>query len=291
MSEIIDVFELHMRTAKMSPETIKKRLEILRRLEAVLEYDDYSPKPLIEATPDDLAAFQGTFADLAPASMDIYTRHVMAFYAWAVKFGHIETDPCSRLVSVRVRKGLPHPTSASDVRLIFACTRRPLRTAYVLAAYGGLRCGEVCRLRWEELNLAGAVPSAFVHGKGGKERVVPLLPAVVDELQQIGPAPKGYVLLTASGRPYQPSRLSVASSKHLRELHVASTLHSLRHYYATAAYQATRDILLVRDLIGHESVGTTQIYTRSSLDGAHARLDALAHDASGMLGGGQPWTS
>jgi integrase len=287
MTEILDVFELHMRTAKLSPDTIKKRLEVLRRLSTAVD----SSGGLLAATPDDLARFQSTFAHLAPASVDIYTRHCKAFFAWAVKFGHIDVDPTSRLVSVRVRKGLPHPTGADDLRVIFACTRRPLRTAYVLAAFAGLRCGEICRLRWEELTLAGAVPSALIHGKGGRERVVPLLGPVVDELQQVGIAPRGYVLMTAAGRPYAPNRLSVDSSKHLQDLHVASTLHSLRHYYATTAYRATRDILLVRDLIGHESVGTTQIYTLSSLDGAHARLDSLATDAAVVLGGSPPWTS
>jgi integrase/recombinase XerC len=311
MTGILDAFELHMRTAKLRPDTITKRLEVVRRLAAFLEAQksetSLSPvggappvlpeqicSPLLSAAPDDLAAFQATFAHLAPASVDIYTRHVRAFYRWAVDFGHVAVDPCSRLVDVKVRRGLPHPTSADDLRVIFACTRRPLRTAYVLAAFAGLRCGEVCRLRWEDLTLAGATPRAFVRGKGGRERIVPLLPPVVDELQQVGLALRGPVVVTGAGRPYNPpNRLSIASSKHLTELGVATTLHSLRHYFGTATYRATRDVLLTRDLLGHESVATTEIYMQTSMDGAHERLASLSGDAVTLLdtGGNPQWTS
>jgi integrase len=301
MSEILDAFELHMRTAKLRPDTVTKRLEVLRRLEAFLAKGTRNIitgtnniSTLLAASADDLAAFQATFAHLAPRSVDIYTRHVRAFYKWAVTYGHIATDPCSRMVDVKVRKGLPHPTGADDLRVIFACTRRPLRTAYVLAAFAGLRCGEICRLRWEDLSLAGATPRAFIHGKGGRERIVPLLPPVVDELQQVGLAPRGPVVVTGAGRPYSPpNRLSAASTKHLTELGVATTLHSLRHYFGTATYRATRDVLLTRDLLGHESVATTEIYMQTSMDGAHERLAALTGDAVNLLdnGGNPQWTS
>jgi ParB-like chromosome segregation protein Spo0J len=119
----VDTFELHMRTAKLSPDTIRKRIEVIRRLEAFLLSVEHvvltvstdktgstasttEQVALLAATPDDLASFQGTFAHLAPASVDIYSRHVRAFYAWAVKFGHVTVDPTSRLVSVRVRRDL-----------------------------------------------------------------------------------------------------------------------------------------------------------------------------------------
>jgi integrase/recombinase XerC len=318
MTGVLDAFELHMRTAKLRPDTITKRLEVVRRLAAFLEIrrapSDFAVgndppagknataesdsefgtrvPNLLSANADDLAAFQGTFAGLAPASVDIYSRHVRAFYKWALDYGHVEHNLCTRMVDVKVRKGLPHPTGADDLRVIFACTRRPLRTAYVLAAFAGLRCGEICRLRWEDLTLAGATPRAFIHGKGGRERITPLLPPVVDELQQVGLAPRGPVVVSAAGRPYSvPNRLSIASSKHLTELGVATTLHSLRHYFGTATYRATKDVLLTRDLLGHESVATTEIYMQTSMDGAHERLAAVSGDAVNLLdnGGNPQW--
>jgi integrase len=284
MSEIIDVFEAYCRTRKLSPDTVQKRVEVVRRLAAFLGGTD-----LYRATPDDLAAFQGTFAHLASASIDIYSRHVASFYRWALAYGHIDKDPTGRMVDVKVRRGLPHPTSADDLRIIFACTKRPLRTCYVLAAFGGLRCGEITRLRWEDVDLRRG--TAYIHGKGGKDRITPLLASVVDELERVGLAPRGPVVVRASGRPFSPNALSIASTKHLAELHVSTTLHSLRHAFATEAYRTTKDILLVRDLIGHTSVATTQIYTASSLDGASERLSSLSTAAADILddGGNPSW--
>jgi integrase len=282
MSEILDLFHLHMQTAKLSPDTIKKRLEVLRRLTTFLD------GKLIAATSDDLAAFQATFAHLAPASIDIYSRHVASFYRWALAYGHIDKDPTGRMVDVRLRKGLPHPTSADDLRIIFACTRRPLRTAYALAAFAGLRAGEITRLRWEDIDLRRG--TAFVRGKGQRDRIVPLLAPVVDELQRVGIAPRGPVVVLPSGRPFTPNRLSMESCKHLTQLPgVSTTLHGLRHSFGSLAYRYTKDPLLVRDLLGHQSVQTTEIYMSSTVDGAGERLAGLAGDAAGLLDdGGHP---
>src|SRR6266568_3473080 len=109
---------------------------------------------------------------------------------------------------------------------------------------------------------------------------VPLLPAVVDELLR---QHRGWVITLNNGKPYTPNRLSVASTKHLHELGIPTTLHSMRAAFATLAFQATRDPLFVRDLLGHESVATTEIYTLSSLADAHQRLAALDGQASGLL--------
>jgi site-specific recombinase XerC len=57
----------------------------------------------------------------------------------------------------------------------------------------------------------------------------------------------------------------------------------MRAAFATLAFQATRDPLFVRDLLGHESVATTEIYTASSLADAHQRLSGLSDQAAGML--------
>jgi len=202
---------------------------------------------------------------------------VVAFYRWALAYGHVDVDPTSRMVDVKVRKGRPHPTRAEDLRVIFARTGRPLRTAYILAAFAGLRCAEITRLRWEDITLGGE-PWALVHGKGGKERRIPLLAPVVAEL--IGaPRSRGLVV------PYvRPNHLSVLSCEHLERIGIATTLHSMRHSFGTETYRATRDPLLVRDLLGHSSVASTEIYMDSTLDGAHERLAALTSNATALLG-------
>lgn len=60
-------------------------------------------------------------------------------------------------------------------------------------------------------------------------------------------------------------------------------MHSLRHYFASQVVQLTKDILLVRDLLGHASVATTQIYMQSSIDGAQLRLGAFSGAAQTLI--------
>ena len=274
----VDVCEyvMHLRIAKRSEVTISKRVELLRRLARFLE-----PTPLVDATPEQLFQFQATFAHLAPASVNVYSRHLIAFYRWAHERALIDRDPTAHLVVPHVRKGKPHPTPADDLRVIFTCTSGALRTAYVLACFAGLRCGEITRLEGGDVELGGHAPSALVHGKGGKERVVPLLAPVVAELR--GLPRRGWLLLLPSGKPYSPNRLSVESHNHLKGLGIASTLHSMRHAFGTDAYRVTHDPLFVRDVLGHESVSSSEIYMATSMTDAHARLAGLATDAATLL--------
>lgn len=269
-------FVTQMRIAKRSEVTIAKRLELLRRLGKFL-----GDTPILDASTEQLFAFQATYAHLAPASVNVYTRHVRALYSWAHARGMIDRDPSAQLVVPHVRKGQPHPTRPEDLRVILTCTTGPLRTAYVLAAFAGLRCGEITRIEGQDVDLDGPAPSALVHAKGGKERTVPLLAPVVHELR--GLPRRGWMLTLPSGRPYTPNRLSVESHKQLHELGLETTLHSMRGFFATEAARITRDPLLVRDLLGHESVATTEIYMQTSLTDAHGRLAQLAADAAGML--------
>jgi integrase/recombinase XerC len=273
-------FELEMRIAKLSPVTIDHRLAAVCRLRDWLPTQDSS---LLDATPDDLRAYQARFVHLAPATIDIYSRHIKAFYDWAETRGFLDgPNPASGLIMPRLTRGRPHPTTIDDLRVVFACTTGPLRTAYVLAAFAGLRRGEICRLHRRDIDLAGT-PTALIHGKGGKERVVPLLPPVVGEIQEAGLA-RGWVIHRGDGRPYDPERLSIESTTHLHGLGLQTTLHSMRHTFATHAARVTKDPLFVRDLMGHESVATTEIYMDSDLEGAHEKLAGYSAAINEVLG-------
>lgn len=277
-SRTLHQFAQDMRTAKYSPVTIEDRLEILRRLA-----DHLGDTALLDATSEQLRGFQEQFAHLAPATIDIYSRHVKALYAWAYKRRLIGRDPAEEMIVPKVPRTQPHPTSLEDLRLIFSVTRGALRMAYVLAAFAGLRRGEICRLHRRDLSLSTPEPTALVHGKGNKERIVPLLPPAVAELHASGLS-RGWVVHLPDGRPYPPGRLSSESTRHLQSLGLSTTLHSMRATFATHVGRLTRDPMLVRDLLGHESVATTEIYMKTSLRDAHLRLAGWGEQGSTLLG-------
>lgn len=265
-------FIAHMRTRKLSEVTIKDRSELIGRLA------DFLPVWPIEATTEMLEQFQSTYSHLRPASVDIYTRHIRAFYVWARKSKLILVDPAEDLALPKVPRTVPHPTSFVDLRTIFGCAPPLLRRAYVLASFTGLRCGEICRLSGRDITNDTGKPIALIHGKGGKDRRVPILAPVMTEIGY----GRGWVLIKDE-RPVQPEYLSAESSRFLHGLGMNTTLHSMRATYATHIMDITHDPLLVRDLLGHESLETTQIYTQSSLTGVHDRIAEYAAIADGML--------
>jgi integrase len=271
-------YERDMQLRALSLRTIGDRLAVVARLARWL-----APAGLLEADGARLLDYERGFAHLAPASCDLYVRHIQSFYGWALQRGLLDVDPSVGLIRPRLRRGRPHPTPLDDLRVIFACTPRgALRTAYTLAAFAGLRRGEVCRLRREDLHLDGTA-TADVAGKGGKARMVPLLGPVVDELAGSG-LPRAGWLLTRAGAAYEPERLSVESYRHLQRLGVATTLHSMRHAFATTTYRSTRDVVLVQRLLGHANLTTTQIYVEPDLDDMHTRLRVVSDGAASLLG-------
>ena len=152
--------------------------------------------------------------------------------------------------------------------------------ALLEVAYGGgLRVGEIAGLSWEDVDMEGG--TARVIGKGDKERRVPLGGSAVDALgawrAELG-AEGGAVFTSRGGL-----RLTVRQIQRVVGSALARTAeregvspHTLRHSFATHLLDGGADIMAVKELLGHESLSTTQLYTHLS----RARLKAayeLAH--------------
>lgn len=156
-------FTIDMQIAKYSPVTIKDRVEVVRRFVAYLD-----GRPLLAATADDLRGHQAQFAHLEPASVNIYSRHLKAFYAWTVRRSLLPRSPAEEILIPNVPRGRPHPASADALRVVFACTTGALRLAYLLAAFAGLRRGEICRLRGSDIDAGGGLATALIRGQGSE---------------------------------------------------------------------------------------------------------------------------
>ena len=274
--DTVKTFAEAMGALKLRPITISKRLDIIRRLSFFL-----GDTNLLAADLDQLREFQKTFANLSPASVNVYTRHVRAFYLWAFDTERIPANTAARLRVPRVPKAVPHPTSMADLRVVLKCAPNHLRTTYILASFAGLRCGEIARLRTEHLDLNTPTPTALIDGKGGKQRIVPLLSPVANELRYRA---RGWVVTQTNGGNWSPESLSAQSTAFLHSIGVPTTLHSMRHFFATMAVRLTKDTLLVRDLLGHASVQTTEGYMQMDPTSAFSQLDGLNSIFSDLLG-------
>ena len=141
--------------------------------------------------------------------------------------------------------------------------------AVLLLLYGcGLRVGEALGL------TRGQAPrpeqeALRILGKGGKERVVPLLPVIGEAVQDYlahcpyKPGPQGPLFLGSRGGPLGARRVqeTMAKLRALLQLPPGATPHALRHSFATHLLAEGGDLRTIQELLGHSSLSTTQRYT------------------------------
>ena len=176
----------------------------------------------------------------------------------------------------RVKKGLPRPVTPDEaVNLavtVNAAASQPWigarDRAVLLLLYGaGMRIAEALSLTGAVLPLGDVLT---VTGKGGKQRVVPLLPIVREGVTDyVGQCPWPLSRDTPLFRGAKGGALSqgmvqkaVARARVLLGLPATATPHALRHSFATHLLSAGADLRSLQELLGHASLGSTQIYTK-----------------------------
>jgi len=180
----------------------------------------------------------------------------------------------------KVARSLPKPLTVaaakqlSDVALRTGEERAPwifARDAAVLALlYGsGLRISEALGLQRKDMPAPGKGDVLVVNGKGGKRRMVPVLPQVqklIADYLALCPydmPPDGPLFVGAKGRPLSARVVQLAMARFRGALGLpdSATPHALRHSFATHLLARGADLRAIQELLGHASLSTTQIYT------------------------------
>lgn len=200
---------------------------------------------------------------LAASSQRVLRGNLRAFYRWLMREGLVSADPTTLVNLRRIPQRVPRPAPDLELaRLLERTHDVQLRALFALMACAGLRCVECSRLDWRDVDLAAA--TVIVNGKGERERLISLSPDVARALAELRLAARGSgaVFAGPSGRRMAPYRVSQRVNLAIHAAGYSFTAHQLRHRCATAALQVPgADLLAVRDLLGHASVATTQIYT------------------------------
>lgn len=251
----------YLRLRELSPKTIRGRRYIVLDLHRFLSDRGGS---LLTAAPGDLAAWQvHKSRTRAGHGMRNAVMHVAGFYRWALRTGRISEDPSAELIRPKAPRCLPRPIGLAD--LDAAQRFAPARIApwLLLAVEAGLRAKEIAGLTAADLLTDYSPPLIRVLGKGGKERMVPMSPAVQEGLR--GLPKRGPLFLRRRGTgPVNASIVSEQCNRYLHSIGITSTLHTLRHRAGTDWYDSEHDIRVVQELLGHASPATTAIYTKFS---------------------------
>ncbi|MEJ2215640.1 MAG: tyrosine recombinase XerC [Gemmatimonadota bacterium] len=193
----------------------------------------------------------------------------------------VEANPARAVHSPRLERRLPGWLTRSEVDGLFTLaenraaegTFHAVRDLAILETFyaTGMRLSELQGLNCEDLDLIG--DQVKLRGKGRKERIVPLGAAAVRALRryesrraEVTAAARGALFTAQSGKRLSRRRIQAIVRKHLDTVAGDANLstHSLRHSFATHMLDAGADLMAVKELLGHASLSTTQIYTHTS---------------------------
>jgi integrase/recombinase XerC len=265
-AELITLFSAYQLGRGFSPATLARRRVTLRGLAthaAPVGLLDV-PAPLVE---------EFVYSRRSLATRHAYRADLAAFYTWAMRRGLCATNPVDLVDPVKMPKQLPRPIPAELIAPLIASAPQRVGLMIGLAAYAGLRRAEIAHLQHEDV-MRHAVPPVIVvrDGKGGKDRVVPIHPALLELLPAWG---------TGSVFELSPAHVGRLVTTHLRACGIGASPHALRHTFGTEAARAAHgDLLVVADLMGHGSPSTTMGYTklvgRDTAATVAAMFDAVA---------------
>ena len=236
-----------LRAAGLSAQTIKSRRYKMVHLAALL----------MPSGPEDVTTEQivQVFArqQWKPETRKAYRNTISSFFRWLHKSGRRSDDPS--LDVPRVKKPHAHPRPCPDryIAVAMEMATSSERLMIRLGAECGLRRGEIARVHSDDVVADSAGRSLIVRGKGDKQRIVPL----PDDLAGIIMDARGYLFPGRFGGHVEESYVGDHISRLLPDGYAA---HTLRHRFATTAYAATHDLFVVAELLGHESVETTEHY-------------------------------
>ena len=262
------------------------------------------PKTITEAicegNVETIRAFLASLGEnnYSPATMARKIATLRSFYRWADRRRLVASNPMTLIRTPRQAKRLPKSitidqiekllSAPGDADLLGLRDRAILETLYST----GIRVSEVVGLNMEDLDLPGE--ALHVRGKGKKERLVPLGSHALGAIQKYlaflktdpnfaQPAGAAPLFVNKHGKRLSSRSVRRKLDKYLREAGLDPTIspHTLRHSFATHLLDNGADLRSVQELLGHQSLSTTQVYThltarrlQRAYDQAHPRAES-----------------
>ena len=249
-------------------------------------------KNVLQLQLEDLQNFAATIHEkgIGPTSQARILSGVRSFYRYLLLDGYIDADPSELLESPNLGKHLPEVLSTQEVdkleNVIDLTTKEGQRNKAIIEVLFscGLRVSELVNLKLSQLFL----DEGFVQviGKGRKERLVPISQRAIKELNlwfydrkqlNIKTGEEDYVFLNRRGSHLTRTMILIMIKKEAEKAGIKKTIspHTMRHSFATALLQGGADLRAIQAMLGHEDIGTTEIYTH--IDITTLRQEILEH--------------
>lgn len=268
-----------------------------RDLQKLLTYLEGEGIDAVNVELEDLQHFAASLHDIGVTarSQCRILSGIRSFYKFLVTDGYIQDDPTELLESPQLGDHLPEVLSVEEVDMIESAIdlskwegHRNKAIIEVLFSCG-LRVSELTNLKLSNLYLDEEY--VRVEGKGRKERLVPISQKAIKELgywfddrrlMNIKKGEEDYVFLNRRGAHLTRTMILIMVKKYAEEAGIKKTIspHTFRHSFATALLEGGADLRVIQAMLGHESIGTTEIYTH--IDTHTLREAILEHHPRNM---------
>lgn len=283
----------YSRYLKLERSLSANTLEAYRRdLQKLLAFIEREEKDVLTVSLGDLQEFAAGLHDIGvcPSSQCRILCGVRSFFRYLLLNGHRDDDPTELLESPQQGVHLPEVLSTEEVDMLESSIdlskwegHRNRAIIEVLFSCG-LRVSELTGLKLSNLYL----DEQFIRvvGKGSKERLVPISPRAIEELMlwfecrkemNIKAGEEDYVFLNRRGAHLTRTMILIMIKRQAVEAGIRKTIspHTLRHSFATALLEGGADLRVIQEMLGHESIATTEIYTH--IDTTMLRQEILEH--------------
>lgn len=286
-----DAFVGHLRDVRqVSPNTVRAYERDLVRFFAFLTPEEEPLPPPTELRTARLRLYLGSLNEegLSPATLARHLSTLRIFFAWMEEIGHVNTNPAAALRGPRKGRRLPRYLEEEEIERLLAapCAEDPEEyrdRALLEVLYStGCRVAELVALNEQDVDLRRGL--VRLMGKGRKERLGMLGKPACAALERyfvskgIRNQDRGVLFLNRFG-----TRLTDRSVRRIlvrclqrADIHRECSPHTLRHSFATHLLSRGADLRSVQELLGHASLGSTQIYTHVSVEGLR-KLYRQAH--------------
>ena len=263
----------------VSPNTLDA---YVRDLDKLLVFLNGEGKFVTDVSLQDLQTFAAGLHDvgIGPRSQCRILSGVRSFYRFLVMDGYMDSDPTELLESPVLGEHLPEFLTPNEVDTLkesidLSKPEGHRNRAIIEVLFScGLRVSELVNLQFSQVYADERFLRVF--GKGSKERLVPISELALKEIEyylpwrnslKIKSGEEGYVFLNRRGAHLTRTMILIMLKEQAQIAGIQKTIspHTLRHSFATALLEGGADLRVIQALLGHESIGTTEIYTHLSM--------------------------
>ena len=293
-----DITKGYLRYLKLQRNMSANTIDAYQRdLQKLLDYLSHEGKDVREVELEDLQHFAASLHDIGigPVSQCRILSGIRSFYRFLQLDGYRDDDPTELLESPQIGEHLPEVLSTEEVDRLeqsidLSKWEGHRNRAIIEVLFScGLRVSELVTLKLSNLYLDEAF--LRVLGKGSKERLVPISRRAIQELgywfddrqqMKIKPGEEDYVFLNRRGSHLTRTMILIMIKRQAEAAGIRKTIspHTLRHSFATVLLEGGADLRVIQALLGHESIGTTEIYTH--IDTSMLRREILEHHPRNM---------